>query len=339
MNYVEVMRKFVISNKYSKVYFNIIINAHSRAKTRKTAKKILGYVEGHHIVPKSICPELSKCGENIVYLTAREHFICHMLLTKCVLVEYRHSMYFAFFKMFNVNTHQIGNRYVNSKFYEYASKLNSDACKVRNSKRVYSRGYTRPHSYETKLKIGESNKGTVSYYNEETHHNIFLKDGDEIPVGYIKRASKKLIDASSKRIKGSVYIHNIETGVELRFKGSSIPDGYIKGRSVITITDGKSNKTINKITDIIPDGWNEGRYLKPTKAIRRANNPKPINTPLGIYPHPLEFCEKYNVDRSFFDKLDSKIRNRKSNEILINALLEVGCNLSETKSEMGFRFL
>jgi hypothetical protein len=39
-----------------------------------------GYVERHHIIPRSLGGSDKEC--NIVALTAREHFICHLLLTK-----------------------------------------------------------------------------------------------------------------------------------------------------------------------------------------------------------------------------------------------------------------
>jgi len=55
---------------YSRIYESII----EKAKTRK----LEGYVEKHHIIPKCIGgPDKI---ENIVELTAREHFLCHLLL-------------------------------------------------------------------------------------------------------------------------------------------------------------------------------------------------------------------------------------------------------------------
>lgn len=63
-------------NKYTKCYYNII----ERAKSRELPKEI--YTEKHHIIPKSIGGNNSK--NNLVKLTAREHFICHWLLTKMV---------------------------------------------------------------------------------------------------------------------------------------------------------------------------------------------------------------------------------------------------------------
>lgn len=63
-----------IDNKYTKWYYNIVKNAKSRV--------ILdGYTEKHHIVPRCMG---GKDGDNIVTLTAKEHFICHRLLIKMV---------------------------------------------------------------------------------------------------------------------------------------------------------------------------------------------------------------------------------------------------------------
>lgn len=57
---------------YTKIYNEII----ERGKTRK----IKGYKERHHIVPKCVGGKNTK--ENLVELTAKEHFICHKLLTE-----------------------------------------------------------------------------------------------------------------------------------------------------------------------------------------------------------------------------------------------------------------
>ena len=43
------------------------------------------YCEAHHIIPKSLDGDNSK--ENLVDLTAREHFICHWLLAKMYVPE------------------------------------------------------------------------------------------------------------------------------------------------------------------------------------------------------------------------------------------------------------
>jgi len=57
---------------YSKVYFQIIEKAKVRTLTE--------YGEWHHIIPKCLGGKNNK--DNLVFLTAREHYICHQLLVK-----------------------------------------------------------------------------------------------------------------------------------------------------------------------------------------------------------------------------------------------------------------
>ena len=61
-----------INNKYTRVYYNII----DRAKSRS----ISSYTEKHHIIPRSMGG--TNYSDNLVALTAREHFVCHLLLTR-----------------------------------------------------------------------------------------------------------------------------------------------------------------------------------------------------------------------------------------------------------------
>jgi hypothetical protein len=63
-----------ITNKYTRIYYRIISNAQSRTLPDGI------YVEKHHIIPKSL--NGTNLKNNLVKLTAREHFICHRLLTK-----------------------------------------------------------------------------------------------------------------------------------------------------------------------------------------------------------------------------------------------------------------
>lgn len=74
-----------LENKYTTWYNNIIQKAQLRIND--------GYVENHHIIPKSLGgPDTI---ENIVALTAKEHFICHLLLTKMVAGAMKYKMHQA----------------------------------------------------------------------------------------------------------------------------------------------------------------------------------------------------------------------------------------------------
>jgi hypothetical protein len=63
-----------LQNKYTTWYNKIIDKAKSRL--------LEGYSEIHHIIPRSLGG--TDDPNNLIQLTAREHFICHLLLTKMV---------------------------------------------------------------------------------------------------------------------------------------------------------------------------------------------------------------------------------------------------------------
>ena len=63
-----------LQNKYTIWYNNIIQQAQFRVLSTDT------YTEKHHIIPRSLGGSNAK--SNIVCITPREHFVCHLLLTK-----------------------------------------------------------------------------------------------------------------------------------------------------------------------------------------------------------------------------------------------------------------
>ena len=75
-----------LDNKYTKIYYKII------EKVSKREKISIGEV--HHIVPKSMGGSNKK--DNLVKLTYKEHYICHLLLTKMVdIPKHKRNMLFA----------------------------------------------------------------------------------------------------------------------------------------------------------------------------------------------------------------------------------------------------
>ena len=99
----------MLTNKYSKTYFAITSNAKQRITK--------GYTELHHIMPQSMGGTNDK--ENLVELTAREHFICHWLLVKMTEGDERGKMLYALQGMKAENKFQ--NRYhtqITARVYE-----------------------------------------------------------------------------------------------------------------------------------------------------------------------------------------------------------------------------
>ena len=109
------------TNKYSKWYYSIIETAKSQHR-KKLLKEDLDYkyYENHHIIPKALGG--SNSNENLVLLTAREHFICHILLPKmCVSEKHRQQMLNALRYISKKSPNQF-EHYCNARLYEYAKK-------------------------------------------------------------------------------------------------------------------------------------------------------------------------------------------------------------------------
>lgn len=143
-----------LENKYTKWYFRIINSAQSRTE-------IAGYFEKHHIIPKSLNGNNSK--ENLVKLTAREHFICHWLLVKMTTGKEKISMVYACKKMM----HGIGKnqeRYkVSSRVYENL-KTNLNQCL---KGRVFTDEWRKKLSDSAKIRVVNESEEIKTFKREK----------------------------------------------------------------------------------------------------------------------------------------------------------------------------
>lgn len=147
-----------LKNKYSKIYFSLINKAKKLNRNKKEA-----YFEEHHIIPKSLGGLDDK--ENMVLLTAREHYICHLLLTK--MTEDNSSMITAYMMMC----------YCKSKNQERSYKVNSHLYELK--KKEYSINKSKEQSGS-----GNSNYGMVwiSHLELKESKKVSKKD---IPDGWL----------------------------------------------------------------------------------------------------------------------------------------------------------
>lgn len=141
-----------LDNKYTKWYNSIINKASNRTTT--------GYTEKHHIIPSSLGGTNDK--ENLVQLTAKEHFICHLLLTKMVEGNNKRKMTYAVWLLCNVRNHNQPDRYIpNSRVYQsirkqYAINISENQ---RGIKKTYSSFGGKKHSPESIKKQREAKLG------------------------------------------------------------------------------------------------------------------------------------------------------------------------------------
>ena len=165
--YINYIQSICHDNKYTKWYISIIKNALNRYEfdqtvkkdqNRRNAKKIIGYTELHHIIPKSICKDFNDDLNNLVALTPKEHFICHLLLTKMlILKKHSNKMIFAFKRM---NSGNAKKRYVSS----YYSKIKIKTPPVNLGKIYITNGVDTIYHYKN-IKIPNGwKKGTGIKY-------------------------------------------------------------------------------------------------------------------------------------------------------------------------------
>jgi cyclophilin family peptidyl-prolyl cis-trans isomerase len=98
---------------YERIYFDII--------KKRQQEPPAGYSERHHVIPKSLGG--SDLPTNIVRLTAREHFLCHYLLTKIYPsgnIHYKMIKAFGCMMWWTGDNHQ--RHQCNSRLYERLKK-------------------------------------------------------------------------------------------------------------------------------------------------------------------------------------------------------------------------
>lgn len=137
------------NNKYKKWYFNII-------NYRLKNPLLNQYTETHHIIPKSLGG--TDENKNLVELTAREHYICHLLLTAVFptsSLEYK-KMWKAFALMaWYKSKNQERNYKINNRIYE---KLKTEFSKIQSfqSSGILNSGYGKKWYHNVELQ--QSNK-------------------------------------------------------------------------------------------------------------------------------------------------------------------------------------
>lgn len=136
-------------------YDNLI----NRAKNRTLA----GYYEKHHIIPK--CVGGQDDSDNIIALTAREHFIAHQLLIK----------------IYNNNLSLV-------KAANFMCSFSDEHGENRSKNRLY--GWLREKLSvalsESQTGVGNSQYGSMWISNPDTNESIKIKTNEVIPTGFYK---------------------------------------------------------------------------------------------------------------------------------------------------------
>lgn len=173
---------------YERIYNQII----ERGKQRL----LEGYGENHHIIPR--CMGGADTQDNIVRLTAREHFICHWLLVRIYPTNV--SIKRAAFLMSTYRKSKVSAR-TYQELKEGLTPWNKGkpmhinaqkALAVANKGNTYRTGMT--HTEETKLKMSESSKGIPAHNKGKSK---LTQHREEILKAYVK--NKQSVSSLAKK--------------------------------------------------------------------------------------------------------------------------------------------
>lgn len=239
---------------YKKIYDNLI-------ETRKYRVLKEGeYYEKHHIVPR--CLGGNDLDDNIVTLTAREHYVAHWLLVKIHNSNWR--IMYAFFQMSKLNKKNA--RVITSSQYERAKRYTSQAAKIRMADPEYNNPGKTTKSREiarNRMKIANpmtldpsknhSAKKVVVYYLDGTIKEFNMYKS------FIATLPKMSGSTARQRIKEDWFLKSV--GIDRIVKEAKETAG--QGRT--WYTDGKTNIYI-KENEMIPEGFKPG--MAPYKRTR-----------------------------------------------------------------------
>jgi hypothetical protein len=194
-------------NKYEKWYTSITQNAKTRS--------LEGYSERHHIIPRSLGG--TDTVDNLVDLTAREHFICHWLLTKMYTGQDKHKMLNALRMLRAENLNQ--KRYKTKITARVYANLKEEYSKMQ-SKKFSGKGngfFGKHHTEEVKQRISETNKGRIQPSDEKQKQIAAITGRNRNPFSAEWRAK---LSASGRGEDNSMYgkKHSEETKLKQRAK-------------------------------------------------------------------------------------------------------------------------
>ena len=249
---------------YLKTYYKII-----NKRRQIPISKDKQYCEQHHIIP--ISENGTNDSINLINLTAREHYICHLLLAKIYDDE---KMWSAVIMMHTNNKNHQRNFRFNSRLYEIAriklsNKLRGKKLTDEHKRKLSESHKGKKHTLEQKQKISKSligrkawNKGL--HHTEETKIKISNSEKGKLPWNTGKSLSKQHKSAISKGNKGK----KVSDETKLKISESQKRTFILGTRKIPknnTTTKGMkwfNNGIKSVLANSCPDGFKPGRIYR-----------------------------------------------------------------------------
>ena len=236
---------------------SIISSTKSLQVSRLFEKENGGYFENHHIIPRSFGGSDDK--DNLVLLTAKEHFICHFLLakhyTKFGNISEQKKMIAAFMQMCRDGN---GSR-IRSRSYQYARKMWSDYLKQNH------------WAFDEQWKLQQS-KRMKSYYEENPKVKKVRETEEKICACGCGNSFVSLKGKTQKYIHG----HNGRNNTEIKEKQSKAMKDYL---SRLSNTE-KTNRIKSSLGNC--DHTERGKKISKAKKGKASNQKEKVGLQLSL---------------------------------------------------------
>lgn len=148
-----------IPNDQTREYYEIVSRNTEKTKglSIRQIKETLGYTEKHHIIPR--CAGGRDTKENIVYLTAGDHFKCHQLLTEMTSGQLCGKMWAALWRMMNKQSHTQKRDYIFTEIDYELARINFAAAHSERMSGVNNPFFNKKHNTKSLEKMSAIRKG------------------------------------------------------------------------------------------------------------------------------------------------------------------------------------
>jgi hypothetical protein len=231
-----------LQNKYSKYYYSIISKAKSRTLSPET------YIERHHIIPKSLGGNNSK--DNLVDLTAREHFVCHLLLPKMTIGQSQIKMFHAAWRMCCKNQKSKRNYKITSTIYE----------KLKTQRAEYLRTLTGPLNPNYGKKTGRTTDDFTPEWRAKLSES--RKGKSSWNKGIARSEDERSRMSATRKLRSSDPTWNIRPPCSPE-KAQKIKEANLGKRWIYNkVTKERKYVSANDFTSLCDQGWTPGLGTK-----------------------------------------------------------------------------